>query len=179
MHYPLNGVKTHEILGELIRAYGWDVLAAQIPIRCFKSYPSFDSSLKYLLKTEWARQRLEAFYIYKFKQLPRPSNEQHALPPRDRTFTEEQLNATTEEGKVVLGDPEFFDDPVSGPVFPSKKAVKNSQMSAKQVKTKLAAGEVVKEVSRRSKTRSPEDVPSKTSTPDTDDGGSDPWSRWR
>jgi len=118
--HPLHGVGLEAMLGELVRHYGWEVLAEQIPIKCFKSYPTFASSKKFLIKTPWARQRLEAFYLYKFKSLPRPSDSQHGLPPRERVV---DISQVQEPEKIVLGDKEFFDDPASGPVFPSKQSV--------------------------------------------------------
>jgi len=157
--YPLNGVKTNAILGELIREYGWEILAEQIPLKCFKNYPSFESSLRFLMKTEWARQRVEAFYLYRFKQLPRPSDEEHQLPPRDRTFDIELVRQSP--AKIELGDKEFFDDPLSGPVFPSKEAVRNTYDKSKAAKTP---------VSRR--TKQVDDTKSNASA-------SDPWSKWR
>ncbi len=82
---PLHGVKLEALLNELVDHYGWEALASAININCFKSNPSIPSSLKFLRKTPWAREKVESFYLYKFKRLPKPDDEQYALPPRDRT----------------------------------------------------------------------------------------------
>ncbi len=87
---PLHGVKLERLLTELVDHYGWDILASQININCFKSYPSIKSSLKFLRKTDWAREKLEIFYLYKFKRLPKPSDEEYLLPPRSRTIPQDQ-----------------------------------------------------------------------------------------
>ena len=60
---PLHGVTLEAILNELVAKLGWDGLAARIDIRCFKSDPSIKSSLTFLRKTPWAREKVEALYI--------------------------------------------------------------------------------------------------------------------
>lgn len=81
---PLHGVKLEALLTELVDHYGWEVLASSINVNCFRSNPSIKSSLKFLRKTPWAREKVESFYLYKFKRLPKPDDEQYQLPPRDR-----------------------------------------------------------------------------------------------
>jgi uncharacterized protein (DUF2132 family) len=44
--------------------YGWDALSKQIDINCFKSNPSIKSSLKFLRKTPWAREKVEQLYLF-------------------------------------------------------------------------------------------------------------------
>lgn len=60
---PLHGVTLEAILTALVAQYGWDGLAQHIDIRCFKSDPSIKSSLTFLRKTPWAREKVEALYI--------------------------------------------------------------------------------------------------------------------
>ena len=60
---PLHGVKLTEILMSLHQQYGWDGLAERTNINCFKSDPSIKSSLKFLRKTEWAREKVETLYV--------------------------------------------------------------------------------------------------------------------
>ena len=60
---PLHGVTLEKIVTELVDHHGWDGLAQRININCFKSDPSIKSSLKYLRKTQWARDKVEALYI--------------------------------------------------------------------------------------------------------------------
>ena len=62
-HDPLHGLTLKAILEELVVRHGWPGLAASIPIRCFDSNPSIQSSLKFLRKTEWARRRVERLYL--------------------------------------------------------------------------------------------------------------------
>lgn len=81
---PLHGIKLEVLLTELVDHYGWEVLADVMNFNCFKSNPGIKSSLKFLRKTPWAREKLEGFYLYKFKRLPKPSDAQYELPPRDR-----------------------------------------------------------------------------------------------
>ena len=60
---PLHGVKLATILEELHQEYGWDGLAMEININCFKKDPSIKSSLTFLRKTQWARDKVEDLYL--------------------------------------------------------------------------------------------------------------------
>ena len=126
---PLHGVGLKRLLTEIVEFYGFPILGAQISIQCFQKYPSIESSLKFLKKTPWARNRVEAFYLYKYKQLPLPSEEQHQLEPRERRVALDQV--TGKPAIINIGDPEFFDDPVTGPAFPSKARVEKTRATAK------------------------------------------------
>ncbi|EGQ8673517.1 DNA-binding protein VF530, partial [Vibrio cholerae] len=83
---PLHGLKLETLLQELVDFYGWDILDTAMRFNCFHTKPSIASSVKYLNKTEWAREKLENFYLYRFKRMPRASSEEFNLPPRARTF---------------------------------------------------------------------------------------------
>lgn len=87
---PLHGVSLKQILTEIVDFYGFEILYAYLNINCFNNNPSIDSSVKFLKKTDWAREKLEAFYLYQFKNLPRASAEQFELPPRDRVIPQDQ-----------------------------------------------------------------------------------------
>lgn len=65
---PLHGVKLADILTYLVDKYGWDELGEQIRINCFVSNPSVNSSLKFLRRTPWARNKVEHFYLYSKRQ---------------------------------------------------------------------------------------------------------------
>jgi uncharacterized protein (DUF2132 family) len=60
---PLHGITLEMILNQLVEQYGWAELARRIPIRCFFNEPSLKSSLKFLRRTPWARQRVEELYL--------------------------------------------------------------------------------------------------------------------
>lgn len=60
---PLHGVKLVNILELLVEHYGWEQLAMKININCFKTDPSIKSCLKFLRKTQWARDKVEQLYI--------------------------------------------------------------------------------------------------------------------
>ena len=60
---PLHGVKLIDILNYLVEEYGWEELGRKINIRCFNSDPSIKSSLKFLRKTPWARDKVEKLYL--------------------------------------------------------------------------------------------------------------------
>lgn len=65
---PLHGKTLEAILTELSTYYGWEELARQININCFKSNPSIKSSLTFLRKTGWARKKVESLYLYMLRK---------------------------------------------------------------------------------------------------------------
>ena len=60
---PLHGVTLASILERLVVDYGWEELGERINIRCFTTDPSIKSSLKFLRKTPWAREKVEKLYL--------------------------------------------------------------------------------------------------------------------
>ncbi len=60
---PLHGITLEAIVTFLVKHYGWEQLAFHVSINCFKSDPSIKSSLTFLRKTPWARQKVEELYI--------------------------------------------------------------------------------------------------------------------
>jgi len=60
---PLHGKTLENIVAELVNYFGWEDLGQHIPINCFNSNPSIQSSLKFLRKTPWARTKVEQLYI--------------------------------------------------------------------------------------------------------------------
>ena len=60
---PLHGVKLEDIINFLVDHYGWKKLSEIINIRCFTQDPSVKSSLKFLRKTPWARDKVEKQYL--------------------------------------------------------------------------------------------------------------------
>lgn len=60
---PLHGMTLENILKQLVEWYGWARMADRIPIRCFMFEPTVNSSLKFLRKNPWARQKVEAMFV--------------------------------------------------------------------------------------------------------------------
>ena len=60
---PLHGVTLEMIVTKLVDHFGWDELGQRININCFNNDPSIKSSLKFLRKTQWARDKVEDLYI--------------------------------------------------------------------------------------------------------------------
>lgn len=65
---PLHGIKLIDILEHLLSVYGWEDLGMRINIRCFNSNPSIKSSLKFLRRTPWAREKVENLYLYTIRK---------------------------------------------------------------------------------------------------------------
>ena len=60
---PLHGITLKAIVTQLEEKYGWEELGKHINIKCFTNDPSINSSLKFLRKTPWAREKVEALYL--------------------------------------------------------------------------------------------------------------------
>jgi uncharacterized protein (DUF2132 family) len=60
---PLHGVSLKMIVTALVERYGWEELGRIITVRCFTHDPSISSSLKFLRKTTWARDKVEELYL--------------------------------------------------------------------------------------------------------------------
>ncbi|TVZ50923.1 VF530 family DNA-binding protein [Dokdonia sp. Hel_I_53] len=60
---PLHGVKLADILEFLVAKYGWKEMSLQVDINCFKKDPTIKSSLKFLRRTPWAREKVEQLYL--------------------------------------------------------------------------------------------------------------------
>lgn len=65
---PLHGMTLEMILNELVAGYGWPELGRRISIRCFQSDPSISSSLRFLRKTPWAREKVEGLYLFMLRE---------------------------------------------------------------------------------------------------------------
>lgn len=65
---PLHGITLEKVVTELVEHYGWTALGDEIRINCFRKDPSVKSSLKFLRKTPWAREKVEALYVETFSR---------------------------------------------------------------------------------------------------------------
>ena len=72
---PLHGVTLEAMVVGLADYFGWDELGRQIPIRCFQIDPSVGSSLKFLRKTPWAREKVESLYLFMLRDQRRNAQE--------------------------------------------------------------------------------------------------------
>jgi uncharacterized protein (DUF2132 family) len=67
----LHGITLERIVTELHEHYGWDELGHQVNIRCFQDNPSVSSSLKFLRRTPWARDKVESLYLFMLRERAR------------------------------------------------------------------------------------------------------------
>ncbi|MCE9902036.1 VF530 family protein [Hafnia paralvei] len=81
---PLHGVTLEALLTSLVARYGWAELAKIININCFKSDPSIKSSLKFLRRAPWARQKVEELYIDSLADVPAAASVTPAESPWDK-----------------------------------------------------------------------------------------------
>jgi uncharacterized protein (DUF2132 family) len=101
---PLHGIGLGKLITILSDHYGFEILYAYLNVNCFNANPSIESSEKFLKKTDWAREKVEGFYLYEYMSLPRASAKEFELPPRDRTIPQDQK--TGEPNELSLEDAE-------------------------------------------------------------------------
>jgi uncharacterized protein (DUF2132 family) len=65
---PLHGITLERLLTELVEAYGFEKLATMVRVNCFTNDPSVASSLKFLRKTPWAREKVESLYLWHLRE---------------------------------------------------------------------------------------------------------------
>jgi len=65
---PLHGVTLETIVRTLQEKYGWEEMGHRIRIRCFQDNPSLKSSLTFLRKTPWAREKVEGWYVWEMRK---------------------------------------------------------------------------------------------------------------
>jgi uncharacterized protein (DUF2132 family) len=70
---PLHGVKLADIVEHLVNYYGWEDLGSRIEIKCFNIDPSIKSSLTFLRKTPWAREKVEGLYLKSLRDIAKKS----------------------------------------------------------------------------------------------------------
>jgi uncharacterized protein (DUF2132 family) len=73
---PLHGMTLEAIVSELEAYFGWAELGERIPVRCFTQDPSVSSSLKFLRKTPWARDKVEDLYLFMLREQRRHEGRQ-------------------------------------------------------------------------------------------------------
>jgi len=79
----LHGITLEAMLTELVAHFGWPELGEQVRIRCFTHEPSIPSSLKFLRKTPWARDKVESLYLFMRREQARQARTSPPAPPRD------------------------------------------------------------------------------------------------
>lgn len=69
---PLHGKTLESILEFLVAKYGWSEMGKRIKINCFLINPSIKSSLSFLRKTSWAREKVESLYVQSLPKIYEP-----------------------------------------------------------------------------------------------------------
>ncbi len=86
LNNPLDGVSTKTMVTELVDFYGWEILYAALRLKCFHMNPTIPACLTFLKKTGWARNKVENFYLHRFKRMPKAHADQFGIQPRERSF---------------------------------------------------------------------------------------------
>jgi len=165
---PLHGVSLKDLLIEVVNYYGFDILFAYLNINCFKTNPSIDSSVRFLKKTDWAREKVEAFYMYEYKNLPRASDEQFELSPRDRIVPADQTPG--EPAELSLEDAERLREKRA------RRSAEYERGSAKHYGTRPDSGKS-KDQNIYGAQKNGRESTNSTSTKDK--ASVDPWAKWK
>jgi len=148
---PLHGVSLKNLLVEIVDYYGFDILYAYLNINAFKNNPSIDSSLKFLKKTDWAREKVESFFLYQYKNLPRPTSEQLLLSPRDRIIPDDQ--SPGEPAELNLEDAERLREKSARKSDAYGKAKQNRYTKNKSVRSQSSSSSTERPVDPWAKMR--------------------------
>ena len=181
---PLQGVGLQTILTEIVDHYGFKILYAYLNINCFKTNPSIESSLKFLKKTDWAREKVESFYLYKYKNLPRASAKQFELPPRDRIIPEDHkpgkpaeltLKQAENIREMRIKRAEEKEQKMGNRAYAHKKPRPNKAENLKTDNAKTENSKIENSKIESSKAKNTRTETSKSSNQDSDD----PWASWK
>jgi uncharacterized protein (DUF2132 family) len=167
---PLNGVGLKNLVTEIVDHYGFEILFAYLNINCFKTNPSIESSVKFLKKTSWAREKVEGFYLYEFKSLPKASSEQFELPPRNRIVPNDQTPGTPAE--LSFEDAELLRE---------KRAVKSAawELDAEHRASKHVNVHRKQRSTEKANYHSGKDDELQKSTSPSEEDQNDPWANWK
>lgn len=166
---PLNGVGLKTLVTELVEHYGFDILFAYLNINCFKTNPSIPSSIKFLKKTDWAREKVEAFYLYEYKSLPHAPSSQRDISPRDRIIPDDQTPGEPAKLTLEEADQRREERERKAAEWERKSGRNRGGNSSGGRGTGIAAG-------KRRSSDQPERTARKTARPTTG-GQVDPWAR--
>lgn len=87
---PLYGLKMDLLLTEISEHYGWELLSEALRIDRFQHHTGMKSTVKFLRNHQWAKEKVENFYLYQYKNLPSPDDKQLSIAPRDRFIPADQ-----------------------------------------------------------------------------------------
>ncbi len=169
---PLNGTSLKQLLVEIVDHYGFEILFAYLNINCFKTNPSIDASVKFLKKTDWAREKVEVFYLYQFKNLPRVSSEQFLLPPRDRVVPEDQTPG--EPAELSFEDAERLREKRAKKTAAHAKGVRERAGSGKRFGAQRGERTSHRDNNRPGKNDRQPSAPSSAPS----ESGNSPWANW-
>lgn len=94
---PLHGITLKTILEYLVAEYGWERLGGRIKIQCFRNDPTINSSLKFLRKTPWAREKVETLYVYSVSYDERQAKKKNAAADAQQSETGSASDPTSQE----------------------------------------------------------------------------------
>lgn len=87
---PLYGLKLDVLLTEISEHYGWELLSETLSIDRFQYHTGMKSTVKFLRNNQWAKEKVENFYLYQYKNFPYPDDKQLSIAPRDRFIPADQ-----------------------------------------------------------------------------------------
>jgi uncharacterized protein (DUF2132 family) len=110
---PLHGITLEKMLTQLQAHYGWEMLGRMIKVNCFNWQPSIKSSLTFLRKTPWARQKVEELYIDTLPDFQTGKSFNELYPPigEERVAAAEELPSPAPDGDSVREAAETHEEP--------------------------------------------------------------------
>lgn len=174
---PLHGLSLKPLLEQLVDHYGFEILYAYLNINCFKTNPSVESSVKFLKKTDWAREKVEGFYLYQFKNLPKATGKQFALPPRDRIIPDDQKPG--EPAELSLEDAERLNAKRAQKAADFEQGKRSGGYKDKYGSNGGGRGKQNNAGRSGARSERPSSNETSDSTDSSSSGSSDPWAKWK
>ena len=167
---PLHGLGLKTLVEEIVEHYGFEILYAYLQLNCFNTNPSVVSSVKFLKKTEWAREKVEAFYLYQFKNLPKAPAQEFSIASRDRIVPDDHIPG--EPAKLSLEDAARWQEKRAKKAAAHDRGEHKGKHRASPSKHS-ASGPYNAKPRQNNPTRT--EAPTKASTPPSPAASFDPW----
>lgn len=118
---PLHGITLEKMVTDLQAHYGWDMLGRMIKINSFNWHPSIKSSLVFLRKTPWARQKVEELYVDTLPDLKAAAEGKAVAPSQWRDEDAPMEAASVAETAVEGGAESVTEEVLIAPVVEEER----------------------------------------------------------
>lgn len=125
---PLYGLKLDQLMTEISDQYGWELLSEALEINRFQFHTGMKSTVKFLRNNQWAKEKVENFYLYIYKNHPFPDDKQLTIAPRDRFISSAQeMTAPADISEALISQLERAANLRSDKIQPQKSSERSEE----------------------------------------------------